>query len=223
MQKNYWLIIFFAAMLVNLTGTYLQSDLLIYCSKPLLVISLMAWLVSSSKKNTITFYKWPLTALFFSLGGDVLLMFEKVNPLFFISGLICFLISHIFYIIIFNRILIEKSIPVRWWMIPVVLCYYIILLITLFPFLGQMKVPVVVYGAVISTMFFVALQLLFYKSKASRQIILGAVLFVVSDSVLAFNKFYSSFNNAGLVIMLTYAFAQYFITKGIVSNNTPEQ
>ena len=86
-----------------------------------------------------------------------------------------------------------------------------------------MKVPVVVYGAVISAMFFVALQLLFYKSKASRQIILGAVLFVISDSVLAFNKFYSSFNNAGLVIMLTYTFAQYFITKGIVSNNTPEQ
>jgi len=223
MQRNYWLIVFFAALLANVTGTYLQSDIIIYCSKPLLVASLMAWLISSSKKNTISLYKWPLTALFFSLCGDVLLMFEKLNPLFFIAGLICFLISHIFYIIIFNRIRIEKSMRIKWWMIFIILCYYIILLSTLLPFLGQMKLPVALYGAVISTMFFVALHLLFYKSKANMQIVAGAVLFVASDSVLAFNKFYSSFNNAAVVIMLTYAFAQYFISKGIVSNNAPEQ
>ena len=223
MQRNYWLIVFFAALLANVTGTYLQSDIIIYCSKPLLVASLMTWLIRSSKKNTISLYKWPLTALFFSLCGDILLMLEKMNPLFFITGLICFLISHIFYIIIFNRIRIEKNIRIKWWMIFIILCYYIILLSTLLPFLGQMKLPVALYGAVISTMFFVALHLLFYKSKANMQIVAGAVLFVASDSVLAFNKFYSSFNNAAVVIMLTYAFAQYFISKGIVSNNAPEQ
>jgi uncharacterized membrane protein YhhN len=183
----------------------------------------MGWLVSSTKKYPGTVYKWPLVALFFSLCGDVLLMFEKTNPLFFIVGLICFLISHVFYIIVFNKIRKEKPIHIRWWMIFIILCYYSILLSTLFPYLGQMKIPVVVYGAVISTMFFVALHLLFHKSKANMQIVAGAVLFVASDSILAFNKFYSSFNNAGLLIMLTYAFAQYFITKGIVSNSTPEQ
>jgi uncharacterized membrane protein YhhN len=223
MQRNYWLIIFFAALLANLTGTLLESDILVYCSKPLLVGSLMGWLVSSTKGYTGAVYKWPLAALFFSLCGDVLLMFEKMNLLFFIIGLICFLISHIFYIIIFNQIRVQKNIPIKWWMIIIILCYYSILLSTLFPYLGEMKLPVVIYGAVISTMFFVALHLLFYKSKANMHIVIGAVLFVASDSILAFNKFYSSFNSAGLLIMLTYAFAQYYITKGIVSNSSHEQ
>jgi uncharacterized membrane protein YhhN len=223
MQRNYWLIVFIAALLVNLTGTLLASDMLVYCSKPLLVGSLMAWLASSIKSKDSTFYKWPLIALLFSLSGDVLLMFEKMNPLFFIMGLICFLMAHIFYIIIFNNIRVEKNISIKWWMILITLCYYSILLSTLFPYLGEMKVPVIIYGAVISTVFFIALHLLFYKSMANMLIVIGAVLFVASDSILAFNKFYSSFNYAGLLIMLTYAFAQYCITKGIVSNSTPEQ
>ena len=42
----------------------------------------------------------------------------------------------------------------------------------------------------------------------------GAFLFVVSDSVLAINKFYQSFEAAGIIIMLTYALAQLFIIKG---------
>ena len=45
---------------------------------------------------------------------------------------------------------------------------------------------------------------------------MGAILFVVSDSLLAFNKFFAAFNNAGLIIMLTYGLAQLFITEGAV-------
>ena len=45
----------------------------------------------------------------------------------------------------------------------------------------------------------------------------GALLFVISDSVLAINKFYQSFELAGIVIMLTYGFAQLFIIEGAIS------
>jgi uncharacterized membrane protein YhhN len=150
-------------------------------------------------------------------------MFEKINPLFFIIGLLCFLISHLFYIVIFNNIRKDKNIRIRWWVIFIILGYYGILLTSLFPHLGELKIPVAIYGAVISTMLFVALQLLYKKSNANLLIVMGAVLFIASDSILAFNKFYSSFIAAGLLIMLTYAFAQYFITKGIVSYSKPEQ
>jgi uncharacterized membrane protein YhhN len=44
----------------------------------------------------------------------------------------------------------------------------------------------------------------------------GAILFVASDSLLAFNKFFSAFNYSGLIIMLTYGLAQLFITEGAV-------
>ena len=44
----------------------------------------------------------------------------------------------------------------------------------------------------------------------------GAFLFVVSDSLLAINKFYQSFEMAGIIIMLTYGLAQLFIVHGAV-------
>jgi len=56
---------------------------------------------------------------------------------------------------------------------------------------------------------------MFSKNKtAGRWMMIGAILFVVSDSLLAFNKFYSSFDYADVMIMLTYGVAQLFITGG---------
>ena len=54
------------------------------------------------------------------------------------------------------------------------------------------------------------------NKKAALWMTMGAILFVVSDSLLAFNKFFSPFNNAGVIIMLTYGLAQLFITEGAV-------
>ena len=44
----------------------------------------------------------------------------------------------------------------------------------------------------------------------------GALLFVISDSVLAINKFYHPFEIAGIIIMLTYGLAQFFIAEGAI-------
>jgi uncharacterized membrane protein YhhN len=43
---------------------------------------------------------------------------------------------------------------------------------------------------------------------------IGALLFVISDSILAINKFYQSFEMANILIMLSYGFAQFYIVKG---------
>lgn len=45
---------------------------------------------------------------------------------------------------------------------------------------------------------------------------LGALLFVLSDTVLAINKFYQPFELSGLVIMLAYGFAQLLIVTGAI-------
>jgi len=42
------------------------------------------------------------------------------------------------------------------------------------------------------------------------------VLFVISDSVLAINKFYQPFEAANVIIMLTYGLAQLFIVTGAI-------
>jgi uncharacterized membrane protein YhhN len=80
-----------------------------------------------------------------------------------------------------------------------------------------MKIPVLVYGIVISVMFLLALHMLFIKNKeAGKLMMFGALLFIASDSILAINKFYESFEYAGIAIMLTYGIAQLLITLGAV-------
>ena len=80
-----------------------------------------------------------------------------------------------------------------------------------------MKIPVLVYGVVISVMFLLALHMLFIKNKeAGKMMMLGALLFIVSDSILAINKFYQPFEYAGIAIMLSYGIAQLLITLGAV-------
>jgi uncharacterized membrane protein YhhN len=78
-----------------------------------------------------------------------------------------------------------------------------------------MRLPVRVYGLVISFMLMLALHLLFLANrKAGLYIAGGAILFVISDSLLAINKFYQSFEAAGFLVMFTYGLAQLFLATG---------
>jgi len=80
-----------------------------------------------------------------------------------------------------------------------------------------MKLPVRIYGVVLSFMVMLAMHTMLGKNKrAAVWMMTGAILFVASDSLLAFNKFFSAFNYSGLIVMLTYGLAQLFITEGAV-------
>jgi uncharacterized membrane protein YhhN len=81
----------------------------------------------------------------------------------------------------------------------------------------KMKLPVRIYGVVISFMFLLALHMLFLRNKTTGKLMMtGALLFVISDSVLAINKFYQPLEWAGIVVILTYGFAQFFIVEGAI-------
>ena len=99
----------------------------------------------------------------------------------------------------------------------IVVIYYAALITFLSPFLGDMKLPVRIYGIVISFMLMLAMHMLYIKHKiAGKWMMAGALLFVISDSVLAINRFYQSFEIAGVIIMLTYGLAQLFIVEGAI-------
>ena len=91
---------------------------------------------------------------------------------------------------------------------------------TLFPKLGPLKIPVIVYAIVITSMLFVVFKgSLKWAIPANNYILIGAILFVSSDSILAFNKFYAPITQASFYIMITYCMAQYFIVAGILKLN----
>lgn len=186
-----------------------------YITKPAIVTSLIIYFLANNKhlnKNTRYII---LGALLGSLIGDILLMFVHLSATFFITGLIAFLCAHSMYIIAFLK---KRNLQIKPYKFMVLLIVYSGgLFYLLKDGLGNMLVPVVVYMAIILSM---ATTALLRKNSVSKSsflfVFIGAICFLLSDSILAVNKFYNPFPLAGISIMLTYALAQYFIVLGII-------
>jgi uncharacterized membrane protein YhhN len=165
-----------------------------------------------------------LNALIFSWIGDVILIFADIAEIYFILGLVSFLIAHITYCVLFNKQIIGE-IQINKILFAVgslVIAFYLTaMILVLMPNLGDLKIPVIVYAAVISTMLLFAFNgYLIWKKPGALPIFLGAVSFVVSDSILAFDKFHVPIEKSSFFIMLTYLVAQYLIVVGIIRLNT---
>lgn len=205
------------AHVTRITGGLAFVPFLEIISKALLMIILMSWFMDTTDDYRSPVKKWVIAALCFSWLGDVLLIFQERYQLFFMLGLASFLIAHIFYIIFFHQLRIKEAVKGNPWLMVIVVVYYGALITILSPYLGDMKWPVRVYGIVISFMFMLAMHMLFIKDKITgRWMMMGALLFVISDSALAINKFYKPFEQAGIVVMLIYGFAQLFIVYGAI-------
>jgi len=101
-----------------------------------------------------------------------------------------------------------------------VLYYLKTMLELLLPTLGELKIPVGVYAVTISAMLVMAFRVYFSaKDPGKYLVLLGAVSFVVSDSLLAVNKFHFELQYASLLIMSTYLLAQFGITLGVLRMN----
>jgi uncharacterized membrane protein YhhN len=189
--------------------------------KPLILPILMVIVTFSENFTT---KKILLTALFFSWIGDIILLFSDKGELYFIFGLVSFLVSHLVYIVLFNKqqTTRENDNKVQFWLgVFLILGYFTFIIFTLFPKLGPLKIPVLVYAIVITTMLFFAFKgSLNWSIPANKYIFIGAIVFVSSDSVLAFNKFYAPIEHASFYIMATYCLAQYLIVKGILKLNS---
>jgi uncharacterized membrane protein YhhN len=210
-------LLFWMAAAVDIIGIATNNSVLHYIAKPLLIPILLLLLAITP---TVAPRKYLLLAgLFFSWAGDMFLLFEDRNNLFFIFGLVAFLTTHIFYIVYFlkiqsNAVSLLKKQPL---LIALVLGYGVTLVYILLPHLGDLKIPVMVYAAVICTMLLCSLHVFFKVNKPANGLyIAGAVFFVLSDSLLALNKFYQPFTYAGVLIMGTYCAAQYFIVSGFI-------
>ncbi len=152
-----------------------------------------------------------LFGLIFSLLGDVLLMFEEK---YFLHGLVAFLITHIFYAFAFY----SGSKTFYLSLIPILLFSgFIYLLIQ--SGLGKYKIPVIVYMFIASVMVWTAVNRFFtFTDTSSLFIVCGAILFILSDGMLAINKFAKEIRFAEIFILGSYYAAQYFIAMSIGIN-----
>lgn len=217
MKRIFWITFFLLVLLIHLVAIYLENQTLMYLSKPVLMPVLIAYLLTDTKGSGWNLKTWVVLALFFSWLGDIFLMMEHDRPVFFLVGLSSFLLAQIFYIIFFHNIRMREYIRGNALLLLLVILYYSILISVLSPYLGNLTLPVRIYGVVLSFMLMLAMHTMLGKNKhAGLLMMLGAIFFVVSDSLLAFNKFLAAFNYSGEIIMLTYGVAQLLIVQGAV-------
>ncbi len=167
--------------------------------------------------------KWLLSALLFSWIGDCILLFSDKGELYFIFGLVAFLVAHIFFIRLFFGRKSEdnhSNNQLFWCGYFVIIIYLVGMLVLLLPTLGNLKMPVGIYAMTISIMLVQALKGAYnWEGKAKYLVLIGAAFFVTSDSILAINKFHTPIPLASFWIMLTYLVAQLYITSGILELN----
>ncbi|NNJ89007.1 MAG: lysoplasmalogenase [Eudoraea sp.] len=165
--------------------------------KPLTTILIILFTVFFGiRKNK--FYKWVVIALGFCLVGDTLLLKEA----YFIWGLLSFLIAHLCFSYSFISLGGFKS-----YLIPLLLLlvfgigYYWML----YDGLRALKIPVLIYFIVILFMGWQGISVRIWKNDLSYTLIFIAVLlFITSDSLLAWAKFKAPFRWDGILILATY-------------------
>ena len=211
---------FFAILVcVDCFLVYFEFDSYRFFTKPLLMPTLLVYLLYNTKQTKHKASKMIVFfALLFSWLGDVSLM-KSGSDSFFIIGLCLFLVAHIFYIIFFIRLMPFKQKSAL--LILITSLVITVFMSTFIGFiqdkLGNLQWPVIIYACVISTMLLAAVNTVSSNKLgkiSSRFFIPGAIFFVISDSLLALNKFYLHAIKIDLLVMLTYALAQLLIVFG---------
>ena len=220
MKNKLYLSVYIGFSIFYLLITAFDQEDIARILKPFLLPILVFAVASSAHFGT---KKILITALTFSWIGDVILLFADKGEIYFILGLVAFLISHVFYIVLFSKQAISKTIKNKISFgagIGLIVIYFLMMISTLAPKLGSLTVPVVIYAIVISTMLFYALKGSFqWNTIPYQSVLIGAVFFISSDSILAFNKFDQPIPYASFLIMITYLAAQFCIVWGILKLN----
>jgi uncharacterized membrane protein YhhN len=193
---------------IHIRAEYRGPRLQIYIFKPLTMV--LIWLIAILGQATLSFYKYMiLTGLVFSTAGDVFLMMPSDR---FVAGLVAFLIAHLFYSMAF----VSEIHTLLWWPLVPLGTYGVVTYVILFPSLGRLKSPVLLYVGAILMMAWLAWERWDQTGQSGALLALaGALLFVLSDTVLAVNRFRGTFKLARALNLITYFAAQCLIASSV--------
>lgn len=214
-EKQFSILFFVIVLFEIITGSKETLQIAHYVAKPAIVISLIFLFIKTSDGISKSIKRITLLALVFSLLGDIFLMFVEHSPHFFTVGLVAFLLAHIMYILVFLKQKNKQKSMV--FFVVLLLVYASGLFYLLKDGLGAMLVPVIIYMIVILSMATSAfLRKGIVNSNSYNLVFIGAIFFMISDSILALNKFYQPLPFSNISIMLTYALAQLLIVLGLL-------
>ncbi len=223
MERNSitWLGIFVLLAILELAGEISGNHTLILFAKPLLMPVLTMWLVRKTPGVRRFFRQTIIAGLLFAMLGDIFMMFTHgdYGDFFFLLGLGAFLATHVCYLGGFlSEVNLRNGYLRRR---PLILIPFLIFLAGflnwLWPDIPEgMQLPVAVYAIVISTM---ALSVVNLQSQVKdlvfTSLLCGALLFMLSDCMIAVYKFGHPFPGARIAIMASYILGQWLIVHGV--------
>ena len=219
-----FILLFWINALIHVLSIILDQYLVILITKPLIMPFLaVVFFYKTRDLDRHVPVSYVYLAMLFSFFGDVLLMFMDQGEIWFISGLAAFLLAQVFYIITYRYYRHRGSLVEGWGIRMIysliIIGYTVVLWISLFPDLGEMLLPVTMYTLTIFLMVIMAIQRHRRTSTLSFYLVLsGAVIFLISDSMIAVNKFMVPIYFERLLVISTYMIAQFLIISGLAEH-----
>jgi uncharacterized membrane protein YhhN len=205
-----WIIGFFVILsaAIHIRAEYRGPRLQVYIFKPLTMGFIL--LIAILGQGTSPFYKYMIiSGLVFSLAGDVLLMLPSDR---FVAGLVAFLSAHLFYITAF----LSEIGSLIWWPLVPLTFFGVVVYSILAPSLGRLRLPVLIYIAAILIMAWLAWERWIQAGQTGALLAaVGALLFILSDTILAVNRFRWTFTAARALNLATYFTAQLAIAGSV--------
>lgn len=210
-----FLLLFLIASVLNVIFSKKEDKIGIRYTKPVLMpLLIIFYLSSSSKPNYLI-----AAALCAGFLGDVFLIDEDKEK-FVLRGMGAFLTGHILYITAFlGDSILMKGLP-SW----VYFCTFpyiaagLLYLDLLFPLIKSIKVPSLLYMVVVFLMSYMSLtRLTVVPFLSFLTVFLGTLLFIISDTMLAYEMFSDSKKKNEHYVMSTYILAQFLIVVGFLA------
>jgi uncharacterized membrane protein YhhN len=183
---------------------------------------LMLMVATSPSFNRLGVRLFLLGSLLFAWAGDVLLLYD-VDEDYFKAGLASFFLAQALYVAVFSmhikpnekRSLLRRHPSV----ILVSAFIFVVIVRQFYADLGSLYWPVIAYSGILFLMLMAALN----RSRRTNEVsfwlvLIGAVLFVLSDALIAFDRFDAPIH--GFYIMSTYTLAQGLIVLGLVMHRS---
>ncbi len=218
----FWLMVLFA--LVDWLGSWRGWKTIRWVTKPGTLILLIAWFTQIGDWRGHLL--WFGLGLVFSLAGDVLL---HLSERLFMPGVGAFFLAHVCYIIGFLQSPAAGAQPFafRWQillMLAGIAAIYWLLSARIRAGLRQhgetsLTLPVMAYAGILSLMWLSALSTLLrpgWTLSPAALVSVGAGLFFLSDSMLAYDRFVRPLPASDLLVMVTYHLGQILIAAGVL-------
>ena len=208
-----WLLVVVAVLAALSTATsVLDLSALHFVFKPLTMLVAIVF-VAASAYTTVArgrFYVYLVAALVASLAGDVFLMLPGK---YFIPGLASFLVAHLFYIALFRQ-------GVPWFPSRRALAGTLAVGAVMYAWVWGgltdplLQVAVAAYVSVIALMAAQAIgRAVVVRDAAATAVGLGACVFMLSDSLIAINRFVQPLPLVSLWVLASYYTAQILIVR----------